>query len=60
MYLSIPSKNGRKIIWETLLEIHKLFELTDEKIPNEEGIGYKSINGYNEEEKEKKIFITNY
>ena len=53
MYLSIPSKNGRKIIWETLLEIHKLFELTDEKIPNEEGIGYKSINGYNEEEKRK-------
>ena len=32
MYLGIPTLKGRKIIWETLLDIPKLFELTDKKI----------------------------
>ena len=32
MYLGIPTYKGRKIIWETLLDIHKLFELTYKKM----------------------------
>ena len=35
MYLGIPTPKGRKIIWETLLDIPKLFELTDKKIREE-------------------------